>query len=175
MSRQTNRGCQSDAVTNGMKTGRLSMYHSCLGEQRKLSRFLRKPSFCAKRKQRASDTEGPNTKSTMATKAERVKPDEKWQESDAKAQLVKDIEAGLIKYGADPKVVRARNPELYDPWNYDYKFGTRFTSVVDKIKDEKKASKGDYAAFLHDRKLHPVGKTTRTGKLKWHGSEARKI
>ena len=107
-------------------------------------------------------------------KQQEQKPDERWELSDAKAQIVKDIEAGLVTDETPPRFVLRMHPELYKPWNYDKGFGGRYRSCQKQINKEKKESADDHKAFLKFRMLHPVTTTTRTGKPRWHGSQAEK-
>jgi len=105
-------------------------------------------------------------------KQQKQHPDEQWEKSDAKAQIVKDIDAGLVTDETLPRFVLKMHPELYKPWNYDGDFGKRYRSCQKQINKEKEASSKDLGAFLKHRTSHPVTTTTRTGKPRWHGSEA---
>lgn len=104
----------------------------------------------------------------------RKKPDEDWKDSEAKEQLVKDIEDGRVKADDSAKTVKLMHPELYNPWDYDYKFYERLNRIRDKILAEKKAASVDMEAFLHDSELYPVSTTTSKGELRWNGSQAEK-
>ena len=113
-------------------------------------------------------------KVTMADEGKQTKqhPDERWDKSDAKAQITKDIDAGLVTDNTPPRAVMKMHPELHEPWNYDGRFSTRYHKCQEQINKEKEASAVHLKAFLPDRKIHPIKTTTRTGKPRWNGSEA---
>jgi len=116
-------------------------------------------------------------------KKEPEEPDIKWEDSNAKALLRKDIIDGIVPLEAKDDQNESTMP-LFDIYNsriefadYKYeKFSSRLSSLRNTLANEFDRVALDQAAFDNYKKNHPVlTGFSRLGLIEWQGSESQRL
>lgn len=95
----------------------------------------------------------------------------RWQESEAKYLLRKDIIAGAVTADDDPVVVFNSRPE-YQP--FEAKFAEYLTNLLEKVAEEQAFADLGSQALANDLRLHPPANDPR-GYPIFGGSEAERL